>query len=52
MNVQTGLQGIALSTVFALLPNSVTQPAALFAVLFGLLYMVQDKIPSPASKED
>lgn len=46
MNIETGLQAIGLATVFAVLPQSMTQAAALIAVLSAVLYLLQDKVPS------
>jgi hypothetical protein len=45
MNIQNGLQATAIATLFAALPKSMTQSAAIVVALGALLYLLQDKLP-------
>jgi predicted RND superfamily exporter protein len=45
MNIQNGLQATGIAALFAVLPKSMTQSAAIVVALGALLYLLQDKLP-------
>ena len=46
MNVETAVKVVVPVAVFAALPQSSSVPLVAFAILFAVLYVLQDKIPS------
>ena len=46
MNVETGLQAVAVAIAFAALPQSTTQAAAFVVAISTVLYLLQDKVPN------